>query len=328
MAKKIKAGIVGGAGYTGGEMCRLLINHPDVELSFVNSGSNAGNYLYDVHTDMFGDTDMKFTDELPMDVDVLFFCMGHGKSKAFFEKHNVPDSVAVIDLGNDFRLNADASCYGRDFVYGLVEMNREKIALARNIANPGCFATAIQLAVLPLAKAGLLTSDINVSAVTGSTGAGQALSPTSHFSWRHSNFSTYKVFSHQHLGEIGESLVELQSSFDKDINFVPYRGDFARGIMASVYTKCDLTSEQAVELYKEYYKDAAFTFVSDKNIHLKQVVNSNKAVLYVEKHGDNLVIISAIDNLLKGASGQAVQNMNIMMGLDEKAGLRLKTLSF
>ncbi len=325
---KIRAAVIGGAGYTGGEMCRLLINHPNVELAYVQSGSNGGNFLYDVHSDLLGDTDMRFVSEVSMDVDVLFFCMGHGKGKEFLQKYDVPQNIKIIDLGNDFRLNDDASFAGRDFVYGLTDANYEQIKTASNVANPGCFATAIQLALLPLAVKGLLTDDINVSAVTGSTGAGQALSPTSHFSWRLSNLSTYKMFSHQHLGEIGETLVDKQPTFDAAVNFVPYRGDFARGIMATVYTKCDLSQEEAVELYKEYYKNSHFTFVSDKNIHLKQVVNSNKAILFVEKHGDNLVISSIIDNLLKGASGQAVENMNIMLGLDPKAGLRLKTLAF
>ncbi|MFI3331493.1 MAG: N-acetyl-gamma-glutamyl-phosphate reductase [Rikenellaceae bacterium] len=324
----IKVGIIGGAGYTGGEAIRILVNHPQVELVFVNSNSNAGNKIYQVHTDLFGDTDMCFTDEIREDVDVIFLCMGHGDSRKFLESKKFPASVKIIDLSQDFRLSALKSIDDRDFVYGLPEMSRESIKTAKNIANPGCFATCLQLGMLPLAASGELKQDVHISAMTGSTGAGQKLAATSHFSWRVNNISTYKSFEHQHLNEIGESLHSLMPGFDKSINFVPYRGDFSRGIIASIYTDSDLTLEQATELYKEYYKDAAFTFVSDKNIALKQVVNTNKCLVSIEKHGDKLLIMSIIDNLLKGASGQAVQNMNLMMGLDEKMGLRLKPAAF
>ncbi len=328
MAKRIKAAIVGGAGYTGGEACRILINHPDAELAYVHSNSNAGNYLWEVHTDLLGDTDLKFTDALSYDVDVMFLCVGHGDARKFMEAHAVPAHVKVIDLSQDFRLRAASSIGERRFVYGLPEANRDKIRGAEAIANPGCFATCLQLGLLPLAAAGLLKSDVQVSAVTGSTGAGQKLTATSHFSWRHANLSTYKNFTHQHLNEIGETVRGLQPSFGGEINFIPYRGDFPRGIIASIYTECDLSQEEATELYRQYYKDAAFTFVSDRNIHLKQVVNTNKAVLSLEKHGNKLLVMSAIDNLLKGASGQAVQNMNLMFGFDERAGLNLKPLAF
>ncbi len=326
--KIIRAGIVGGAGYTGGEMCRLLINHPNVELVFVQSSSNGGNPLYKVHTDLFGDTDICFADSISQDIDVLFLCVGHGDARKFLENNHVDASIKVIDLSQDFRLADKSSIGDREFVYGLCEANHEAIEGASNIANPGCFATAIQLSLLPLAAAGELKDEVQISAVTGSTGAGQSLSATSHFSWRSSNMSTYKVFTHQHLLEIGETLRDMQQGYDKNINFVPFRGDFPRGIIVTMHTKCSLSEEEVKALYAEYYKDAAFTFVSDKNIHLKQVVNTNKALVYVEKHGDNVVVISEIDNLLKGASGQAVQNMNIMFGIDEKAGLRLKPLAF
>lgn len=324
----IKVGIIGGAGYTGGEAIRLLINHPEVELSFVQSTSNAGNHIYKVHTDLLGDTDMKFSESMSTDVDVLFLCVGHGDARKFMESVELPDSVRVIDLSQDFRLDAGHVIGDREFVYGLSEANFDEISRAKNIANPGCFATALQLAMLPLAAAGLLRDDIHVSAATGSTGAGQKLAPTSHFSWRANNFSTYKCFDHQHLNEIGETIHSLMPSFASTINFIPYRGDFTRGIFASIYTKCDLSEAEAVELYKEYYKDAEFTVVSDTNIALKQVVNTNKCLLYVSKHGDNISIMSAIDNLLKGASGQAVQNMNIMFGLDQRCGLKLKPAGF
>ncbi len=324
----IKVGIIGGAGYTGGEAIRILVNHPEVELVFVNSNSNAGNKIYAVHSDLFGDTDMCFTSEIRDDVDVIFLCMGHGDSCKFLETTKFPDSVKIIDLSQDFRLEKRSSIDNRDFIYGLPEMSREVIKRANNIANPGCFATCLQMGMLPLAASGELKNEVNISAMTGSTGAGQKLAATSHFSWRVNNISTYKSFEHQHLNEIGESLRSLMPTFDKDINFIPYRGDFSRGIIASIYTDSDLSLEQATELYKEYYKDAAFTFVSDKNIHLKQVVNTNKCIVSLEKHGDKLLIMSAIDNLLKGASGQAVQNMNLMMGIDEKTGLKLKPCGF
>lgn len=326
--KQLKVGIVGGAGYTGGEAIRLLVFHPNVELSWVHSNSNAGNRLYDVHSDLLGVSEMCFADSFDWNIDVAFLCLGHGDSRKFLETTEVPDSVAIIDISQDFRLSAKDSIGSRKFVYGLPEMNMEQIKEARNIANPGCFATCLQMAMLPLAKAGLLKDEVHISATTGSTGAGQKLASTSHFSWRANNMSTYKMFEHQHLNEIGESLRSLMPSFDKDINFVPYRGDFTRGIIASVYTSTDASEEQIKSLYREFYGDAAFTFVSDKNIALKQVVNTNKCLLYIEKHGDKLLVMSCIDNLLKGASGQAVHNMNLMFGLDERAGLNLKAAAF
>ena len=321
----IKAGVIGGAGYTGGELLRILVNHPDVEIEFVNSNSNAGNKLYTVHEGLIGETDMVFTDQLPFEkIDVLFSCLGHGDTKKFLESHTVPANVKIVDFTQDHRIKAE----GNDFVYGLPEMNREKIKGAMHIANPGCFATAIQIGLLPLAKAGLLTNEINTTAITGSTGAGQKPSATSHFSWRNNNISVYKAFEHQHLLEIRQSLTQLQGKFDTELNFIPVRGDFARGIFVSTYMTSDLTIEQAYDLYNDFYKDAAFTFVAEGNIDLKQVVNTNKAVVSVQKHGNKLLVLSAIDNLLKGAAGQAVQNMNLLFGLDEKAGLKLKPSAF
>lgn len=321
----IKAGVIGGAGYTGGELLRILVNHPDVEIEFVNSNSNAGNKLYTVHEGLIGETDMVFTDQLPFEkIDVLFSCLGHGDTKKFLESHTVPANVKIIDFTQDHRIKAE----GNDFVYGLPEMNREKIKGAMHIANPGCFATAIQIGLLPLAKAGLLTNEINTTAITGSTGAGQKPSATSHFSWRNNNISVYKAFEHQHLLEIRQSLTQLQGKFDTELNFIPVRGDFARGIFVSTYMTSDLTIEQAYDLYNDFYKDAAFTFVAEGNIDLKQVVNTNKAVVSLQKHGNKLLVLSAIDNLLKGAAGQAVQNMNLLFGLDEKAGLKLKPSAF
>ena len=321
----IKAGIIGGAGYTGGELLRILVNHPDVEIEFVNSNSNAGNKLYTVHEGLIGETDMVFTDQLPFEkIDVLFSCLGHGDTKKFLESHTVPANVKIVDFTQDHRIKAE----GNDFVYGLPEMNREKIKGAMHIANPGCFATAIQIGLLPLANAGLLTNEINTTAITGSTGAGQKPSATSHFSWRNNNISVYKAFEHQHLLEIRQSLTQLQGKFDTELNFIPVRGDFARGIFVSTYMTSDLTIEQAYDLYNDFYKDAAFTFVAEGNIDLKQVVNTNKAVVSLQKHGNKLLVLSAIDNLLKGAAGQAVQNMNLLFGLDEKAGLKLKPSAF
>ncbi len=324
----IKVGIIGGAGYTGGEAIRLLLNHPDVRLAFVQSTSNGGNLLSDVHTDLLGETDMRFSPEISEQVDAVLLCVGHGDARKFLENNPLPQSIRVIDLSQDFRLKDSSSIGERSFVYGLPEMNRERIRSASNIANPGCFATCLQLGLLPLAAAGLLESEIHISAATGSTGAGQKLAATSHFSWRANNISVYKSFEHQHLNEIGESIHALQPSFDSDINFIPYRGDFTRGIYATIYTDSDLTAVQAEELYTEYYRNAAFTFVSRGPINLKQVVNTNKCFVHVEKHGDKLMINSQIDNLLKGASGQAVQNLNLMFGLDEKSGLRLKPSAF
>ncbi|NLJ20221.1 MAG: N-acetyl-gamma-glutamyl-phosphate reductase [Bacteroidales bacterium] len=323
--QKIKVGIVGGAGYTAGELLRILIYHPEVEIVFVNSSSNAGNFVADVHSGLTGETDLKFTAELPLQqIDALFLCTAHGDSKKFIEEHDVLASVKIIDLSTDFREKRA----NHDFVYGLPELNRKEIVSARHIANPGCFATAIQLGLLPLAKNGLLKDEIHVNAITGSTGAGVKLSATSHFSWRNNNVSIYKAFTHQHLHEINQSLHQLQPSFVQTVNFIPVRGNFSRGILAASYTKCDLTLEEANEMYREFYREAAFTFIVEKNPDLKQVVNTNKALVYLEKHEDKLLIVSVIDNLLKGASGQAVQNMNLMFGLDEKSGLQLKAIGF
>jgi len=322
---KIKAGIIGGAGYTGGETIRLLLNHPNVELTFVHSRSNAGNPLYAVHPDTFGDTDLKFTDSLQHTVDVIFLCLGHGESKKFLEENPFPFSVKIIDLSQDFRLGE--SVEGRTFVYGLPETNREQIKSASNIANPGCFATAIQLGLLPLASKGLL-QEVYSTGITGSTGAGQKLQDTTHFTWRANNISAYKTLTHQHLKEIKRSIHKLQPSFERPINFVPWRGDFARGIFISSVITCDLTLSAVQELYKSFYATSPFTIVSDKVIDLKQVVNTNKCLMHIEKEGDKLVVHTAIDNLLKGASGQAVQNMNLMFGLDETAGLKLKSIVF
>ncbi|PSL46830.1 N-acetyl-gamma-glutamyl-phosphate reductase [Chitinophaga niastensis] len=323
--KKIRAGIVGGAGYTGGEMIRLLLNHPDVTISFVHSRSNAGNPLYAVHADLLGETERSFTAELSNDIDVLFLCLGHGESKKFLDATDVAAHVKVIDLSQDFRLGETVK--DRSFVYGLPEMQRELIKTAQNIANPGCFATDIQLGLLPLAKAGLL-KEVHTTGITGSTGAGQSLQSTSHFTWRSNNISTYKVLNHQHLKEIRRTLQLLQPGYKGDVNFVPVRGDFPRGIWVTSYVQSDLSLEAAVQLYKDYYAGHPFTHISEKQIDLKQVVNTNKCLIQLEKVGDKLVIHSIEDNLLKGASGQAVQNMNIMCGLDETAGLKLKSIVF
>ena len=324
---KVKIGIIGGAGYTGGELIRILLNHPNASLSFIHSRSNAGKPVYAVHQDLIGDTELLFTDKLSDDIDVLFLCLGHGESKKFLTENKIASSIKVIDLANDFRLEAQSSIGNRQFVYGLPELNRDKIKSAQNIANPGCFATAIQLGLLPLAKAGLL-KDIYTTGITGSTGAGQSLSSTSHFSWRANNIQAYKTLTHQHLGEIGESLVHLQPSTDVDLSFVPWRGDFTRGIFISSTLHCDLSLEEMNVLYTEFYKGHPFTHVSKDPIFLKQVVNTNKAVIQLEKAGSKLVIHSVIDNLLKGASGQAVQNMNLLFGIDETTGLKLKANYF
>jgi len=321
---RIRVGIVGGAGYTAGELVRILLHHPQAELGAVVSSSNAGNAISSVHDDLVGETELRFASGLTGDEDVVFLCLGHGNSKAWLEKTTLPARTKIIDLSADFRLTADAAFAGRAFVYGLPELNRAAIQSAQNIANPGCFATAIQLALLPLAKAGKLTHDIHMSAITGSTGAGQSLSETVHFSWRTNNVSIYKPFTHQHLGEIGESLAQLQPQSAAEIHFIPYRGNFSRGIFASVYTPSDLTQDEARELYMQFYTDAPFTTVSDKEIHLKQVVNTNKCLLHVQKQGKQLLVTSVIDNLVKGASGQAVQNMNLIFGLPETTGLSLK----
>ena len=321
----IRIGIIGGAGYTAGELLRILLNHPQAEVVFVNSSSNAGNAVTDVHGGLIGECSLVFTDALLLDqVDVLFLCSAHGDSKKFLEENEVPAWVKIIDLSTDYRETRP----DHDFVYGLPEMNKAAITKALHLANPGCFATCIQLALLPLAANNLLKAEIHVNAITGSTGAGVKPSSTSHFSWRNDNISVYKAFSHQHLHEIGQSLRGLQAGFSHDINFIPVRGDFARGIFTSVYTDFEGSLEDAEKLYQEYYKDAAFTFISKKNVDLKQVVNTNKCVLHLEKHGKKLLVISVIDNLLKGASGQAVHNMNLMFGLDEKTGLGLKPVAF
>ncbi|SEO82722.1 N-acetyl-gamma-glutamyl-phosphate reductase [Mucilaginibacter sp. OK283] len=324
----IRAGIIGGAGYTGGEMLRILINHPNVDIAFVHSNSNAGNYIYEVHTDLFGDSDLKFAAEFNTDIDVLFLCVGHGDAKKFLDANEIPDEVKIIDLSQDFRLNQNSKVKSKNFTYGLPELNRETIKTAENIANPGCFATCLQLGLLPLASKGLLNNEVHITATTGSTGAGQSLAATSHFTWRNDNLSVYKVFNHQHLNEIGQSLKQLQSGFDKAINFVPYRGDFTRGIIASIYTESDLSEDEALALYQNYYDGHPFTHVTNRNIDLKQIVNTNKCFIQVQKHGNKIFIVSIMDNLLKGASGQAVQNMNLMFGLDERAGLRLKATAF
>ncbi len=321
----IKAGIIGGAGYTAGELIRILLNHPQVELVFVNSTSNAGNKLTDVHGGLLGETDMSFTDQLPYDkIDVLFFCTAHGDTKKFLDANDIPNHLKMIDLSTDYRHKA----VGNKFIYGLPELNKEEIKQSSYVANPGCFATAIQLGLLPLAKANKLTSEIHVNAITGSTGAGVKPSATSHFSWRENNISVYKAFEHQHLTEIKQSLNQLQVNFGEDINFIPVRGNFTRGIFVSTYINYDGTIEDAEKLYKDYYKDSPFTIISDKNIDLKQVVNTNKCVLHLEKHGNKLLILSCIDNLVKGASGQAVHNMNLIFGLEETIGLNLKASAF
>jgi len=325
---KIKAGIIGGAGYTGGEMLRILVNHPNVEIAFVNSTSNAGNLISDVHTDLIGDTDLKFVSDIQQDIDVLFLCVGHGDAKKFLTANPINDSIKIIDLSQDFRLHANANFSTKDFVYGLPELNRDKIKTAKNIANPGCFATCIQLGLLPLASKGLIKNEVHINATTGSTGAGQSLAATSHFSWRNNNLSIYKAFEHQHLNEISESLLQLQPSLSEALSFIPQRGAFTRGILAAMYLESDLSLEEAQNIYEAYYSGHSFTHVSRKNIDLKQVVNTNKALVHIEKHGGKLFIISIIDNLLKGASGQAVQNMNLMFSLDETAGLRLKAANF
>ncbi len=324
----IRVGVVGAAGYVGGEICRLLLLHPSVEFAFAQSSSSAGEPLYSVHEDLFGESEMLFSQDVDTSVDVIFLCSGHGKSLKFLEQYELPASCVVIDLGNDFRLKAEAVSAGREFAYGLSDYFAEDVTRCRNVANPGCFATAIQLAILPLAAAGALVDDVHVTAVTGSTGAGQKPSSTTHFSWRANNLSTYKTFTHQHLGEIGESVCRLQPSFDSAINFVPYRGDFPRGIIATVHTKCALSLEEVTEIFNSHYADSSFTFVSPKPINLKQVVNTNKSLLYVEKHGDYLLITSVIDNLLRGAAGQAIENMNRIFALPLDAGLKLKALAF
>ena len=356
---RVLVGIIGGAGYTGGELLRILVNHPSVTIAFVHSNSNAGNLISDVHTDLLGDTNLRFTDILDfkqllkvspkggdLERAVLFLCVGHGDAKKFLNANAIDERIKIIDLSQDFRLAESSMLIAeslqthnpqpttRNFIYGLPELNREAIKFANNIANPGCFATCIQAGLLPLAKAGLLKSEVHINATTGSTGAGQSLAATSHFTWRNNNLSVYKAFEHQHLNEIGQSLNQLQPNFiptlggEGGLSFIPQRGDFARGILASMYTECDLSLEEATKLYEDYYASHPFTHISKKNIDLKQVVNTNKCLIHLEKHGNKLFIISIIDNLLKGASGQAVQNMNLMFGMEESAGLRLKAVAF
>ncbi|MEO6720224.1 MAG: N-acetyl-gamma-glutamyl-phosphate reductase [Ferruginibacter sp.] len=337
MASKIKIGIIGGAGYTGGELIRILLNHPTAEIKFVHSKSNAGKPVHSVHADLIGETELAFSstftthegESLEEAIDVLFLCVGHGDAKKFLAENPIHEKIKIIDLSQDFRLTQSQIIHGREFIYGLPELNKEKIQGANNIANPGCFATAIQLGLLPLAKAGLL-NDVYITGITGSTGAGQGLSNTSHFSWRTNNIQAYKTLEHQHLNEIHQTLNNLQPSFanapteDGAISFIPWRGDFTRGIFISSQVRCDLSLQELNVLYEEFYQDAPFTTVSKDSIFLKQVVNTNKAVIQLEKAGTKLVVHSVIDNLLKGASGQAVQNMNLMFGLEEREGLRLK----
>jgi N-acetyl-gamma-glutamyl-phosphate reductase len=317
--KKIKIGIIGGAGYTGGELLRILIHHPQVEIVFVHSNSQAGKPVYHTHTDLLGDTDLVFSEKYHTEVNTIFLCSGHGESKKFLATNPEFKSLKIIDLSTDFRDQSEG------FVYGLAELQRDKIREANHLANPGCFATSIELALLPLASAGLIHDDVHVSAVTGSTGAGQSLSPTGHFSWRSNNISIYKAFTHQHLTEIGMVISSFQGA-KPTVNFIPYRGTFTRGIMANVYTKFSGTLEEAKTLYRNYYAEHPFTHISDVPVDVKQVVNTNKCLISLEVQEGNLLITSVIDNLTKGASGQAVQNMNLMFGLDETAGLRLKSV--
>jgi N-acetyl-gamma-glutamyl-phosphate reductase len=320
--KNIRAGIIGGAGYTGGELIRILMHHPSCEIIFIHSKSNAGNYVYNIHTDLLGITDVKFTNTIDTRIDVLFLCLGHGDSSKFLEANKIKSSIKIVDLSQDFRVGSNT------FIYGLPEFDKTSIRAAQNIANPGCFATGIQLALLPLAFHGKLSEEIHVSAITGSTGAGQKLMKTTHFSWRNNNISAYKIFTHQHLKEIYQTLTSLQKTFKGTINFIPFRGNFTRGILSAVYMKTDYNEQQAYSIYENYYHDHPFVHISHSNPDVKQVVNTNNCILYLEKHDDKLIIISVIDNLIKGASGQAVQNMNLMFGLDEDAGLRFKPIAF
>lgn len=339
----MRIGILGAAGYTGGELIRLLVNHPEAEIVFANSESNAGNLVADVHEGLYGDTDLRFTAAMPFgQVDVVFFCFGHGKSEAFLKEHPIPAEVKIIDLAQDFRTKGsrpypNAATVGEfpaptpeshDFVYGLPEINRSLIAQAQHVANPGCFATCIQLGLLPAAQMKLITNDVSVNAITGSTGAGQKPGSTTHFSWRNNNLSIYKAFSHQHVPEIRQSLEQVQGTLTASIDFIPYRGDFARGIFATQVVKTDKPIEDIVAGYKAFYKEAKFTHYVDKALDLKQVVNTNKCLVHCDKSGNKLLVTSCIDNLLKGAVGQAVQNMNIMFGIDEQAGLHLKPSAF
>lgn len=324
----IKVGIIGGSGYTAGELIRILMFHPNAQLDFVYSTTNAGKPLSVAHHDLLGDIEMNFMDAINPNVDVLFLCLGHGKSISFLENNKFSDSTKIIDLGNDFRLTKDKDFNGKSFVYGLPELNKSDIKNANYIANPGCFATAIQLALLPLAADGLLTEDVHINATTGSTGAGVGLAATSHFSWRNNNFSHYKVFEHQHLGEINQSINQLQADYSDELIFIPNRGDFPRGIFATLYTKSEESLEDLVAKYEAYYADQPFVTVTTTNINMKQVVQTNKCIISLLKKGNRVLITSIIDNLLKGASGQAVQNMNLMFGLEETTGLHLKPSGF
>ena len=321
----IKVGIIGGAGYTAGELIRLLLGHPEVEIKFVHSSSNAGNRITDVHAGLLGETELLFTDEMPFEkIDLLFFCTAHGDTRKFLESHQLPDELKVIDLSMDYRIKS----HEHDFIYGLPELNRRATCKSRYVANPGCFATCIELGLLPLAKEHLLKGDVSVNAITGSTGAGVKPSATTHYSWRNNNISIYKPFTHQHLAEIMQSVKQLQPDFDGEIDFIPYRGDFPRGIFATLVVKCDLDIETIYRLYESYYERDSFTHIVNKPIDLKQVVNTNKCLIHLEKHGNKLLITSIIDNLLKGASGQAVHNMNLLFGLEETVGLKLKPSAF
>ena len=321
----IKVGIIGGAGYTAGELIRLLLLHPEVEIKFIHSTSNAGNNITDVHGGLLGETDLVFTDELPFEeIDLLFFCTAHGDTRKFMDSHALPDELKVIDLSMDYRLKSNS----HDFIYGLPELNRRNTCKSRYVANPGCFATCIELGLLPLAKEHLLKGDISVNAITGSTGAGVKPSATTHYSWRDNNISIYKPFEHQHVPEIMQSIKQLQPDFDGSIDFIPYRGCFPRGIFATLVVKCDLDIETLYNLYTAYYERDSFTHVVERPIDLKQVVNTNKCLIHLEKHGDKLLITSVIDNLLKGASGTAVHNMNLLFGLAETVGLQLKPSAF
>ena len=321
----IKVGIIGGAGYTAGELIRLLTLHPEVEIKFIHSKSNAGNRITDVHSGLLGDTDLMFTDELHFEeIDLLFMCTAHGDTRRFLESHVLPDELKIIDLSMDYRIKS----HNHEFIYGLPELNRRNTCKSRYVANPGCFATCIELGLLPLAKAQLLKGDISVNAITGSTGAGVKPSTTTHFSWRNNNMSIYKPFEHQHLPEILQSIKQLQPDFDGEIDFIPYRGDFARGIFATIVVKCDTDIETLYEMYESYYERDSFTHVINRPIDLKEVVNTNKCLIHLEKHGNKLLITSIIDNLLKGASGQAVHNMNLLFGLAETVGLQLKPSAF
>lgn len=327
----LKAGIIGGAGYTGGELIRLLINHPQAEIIFVNSSSNTGNPVSKVHADLIGDTDLQFTDDLTLlgegGIDVLFLCVGHGDAKKFLDANAINEKIKIIDLSQDFRLNDKSVIGNRKFVYGLPELNKAAIQSANNIANPGCFATAIQLGLLPLAKAGLL-GEVHTTGITGSTGAGQSLSSTSHFTWRANNISAYKTLQHQHINEIHQSLIQLQENDGVYVHFVPWRGDFTRGLYCTSVVDTALPLQEVKQIFKTFYNGARFTHVSDTMIDLKQVVNTNKCLIHIEKQGNKIAIHSAIDNLLKGACGQALQNMNLLFGLDEDAGLKLKATGF